>query len=80
MKRIDGERRAIWRGFSANVSKTHTYLRPNQLGQTADELWSGVYTEVDGFQVHDLADVEPESGFETLEKEVSYINAGLGSL
>lgn len=45
---------------------THTNLRPDQLSQTPDILRCGVDAEGNGFRVDDLADAEPESGFQTL--------------
>jgi hypothetical protein len=41
-------------------------LGPDELGQAADELRGGVDPKGEGFGVDDLADGEPEGGFEAL--------------
>jgi hypothetical protein len=51
-------------GLSRAVGLTD--LRPDKLSQTSDELRRGIDAEVDTFRVDDLANVEPEGGFETL--------------
>jgi hypothetical protein len=43
-----------------------TYLVPDHVGQGADELRGGVAVALEGFLVDNLADGEPEGGFEAL--------------
>jgi hypothetical protein len=42
------------------------YLVPDHVGEGADELRGGVAVALEGFLVDDLADGEPEGGFEAL--------------
>jgi hypothetical protein len=44
-----------------------TNLRPYHLSQRPDELRRGIHAQLDRFFVNDLADGEPEGGFEALQ-------------
>lgn len=50
-----------------------TDLCPYHLCQGADELWCCCSVEAKGFLVDDLADGEPEGGFEALENIISQL-------
>lgn len=49
-----------------------TDLRPDHLGEGADELGRGVAVAAHGFLVDDLADGEPERGLEALGMDGQY--------
>lgn len=43
------------RSYSYSHS-THTYLSPNHLRQSTDELWRSIHTQLNGFLVDDFPD------------------------